>query len=174
MLINDYIKGLVPADSEIRELCKPATGNGAKEPEKTTKKDTKTTVKNTKKQEEKTMKKNSVESELATVMAEKRALEERLARLEKLLAGNEQPAKVEDKSETETVSIPGATVRYFENDEGKKRIALVFDKKPSDEVRALLKDNWWRYHGKSKTWERNDKKSARESIEIIAKAIKAA
>lgn len=164
--IKGYVDALIPEGSKIRKECKSVV--------KTTEKNTKTTVKNTKKQEEKTMKKNSIEGQLATVMAEKRALEERLSRLEKLLAGNEQPEEIDEQTETEAVSIPGATVRYFENDEGKRRIALVFDKKPSEEVRALLKDNWWRYHGKTKTWERNDKKSARESIEIIAKAIKAA
>ena len=55
-MIKDYIDGLVPADSEIRELCKPS--NTAKKQENTPKTYTKKTAKKTK-TEAKTMKKTT-------------------------------------------------------------------------------------------------------------------
>lgn len=167
MMINDYIQGLVPADSEIRELCKPATGNEAKEPEKTTK----TTTKK-QKTEAKTMKKTTTTKNdaLAELLAQQRALEQKIAELMQQTESKPEPETVDEATDIVT-ELKGAEVKYFEDDEGRKRIAILFEKKPSDKLRDLLKKEWWRYHGKTHTWERNDKPSSRESLKKIAEAM---
>ena len=175
MMIADYINGIIPADSEIREGCKPIEENKTKGAEKMAKtgkkeqkKEAKTTRKTNSKGNAKAAKKDEIDSEMAELLAQKRVLEERIARLER--GEKSETASVDEETEVE-VEIEGAEVKYFEDDEGRKRIAILFKEKPSDEVRQLLKKEWWRYHGKTHTWERNDKASSRESLQKIAEAM---
>lgn len=151
MLISDYIKGLVPADSEIRELCKPATGNGAKEPEKTTKKDTKTTakkqkteaktMKNETKTEEKTMNENTntntntnnLDEILSALMAQQRVLNEQIQRFAQMMNGDAEGEEVEveekatpKKTETKKAEKKSATKKSAKGEiEGAKIVTFT-------------------------------------------------
>lgn len=167
MMIKDYIDGLVPVDSEIRELCKPA--NATKKQENTPKTDTKKTkteaktMKNETKTEEKTMNENTntnnLDEILSALMAQQRVLNEQIQRFAQMMNGDAEvggveveekatPKKTETKkAEKKSASkksaksgeIEGAKIVTFKDNAGNDRIAVCFDKKPSAEIREKLK-----------------------------------
>lgn len=128
MMIKDYIDGLVPVDSEIRELCKPA--NATKKQENTPKTDTKKTkteaktMKNETKTEEKTMNENTntntntnnLDEILSALMAQQRVLNEQIQRFAQMMNGDAEVEEVEveekatpKKTETKKAEKKSAT-----------------------------------------------------------------
>lgn len=103
--------------------------------------------------------------EIACRAAEKRPKEEeRAEQLKKLKAKAEQPA------EEKYPHVDGVAVE--ENAEA-MRIQLFFDGKPSEEVRAVLKSNGFRWSPSFGAWQRqltdNGKWATRKALEEIAR-----
>lgn len=178
MMIKDYIDGLVPVDSEIRELCKPA--NATKKQENTPKTDTKKTkteaktMKNETKTEEKTMNENTntnnLDEILSALMAQQRVLNEQIQRFAQMMNGDAEVGEVEveekatpkktetKKAEKKSASkksaksgeIEGAKIVTFKDNAGNERIAVCFEEKPSAKVReALKKEGRFRFYAKT-------------------------
>lgn len=102
--------------------------------------------------------------ELTSARQKIKAAEERAAQLKKLKAKAEQPA--EDKYP----HVDG--VEIVENADA-MRIQLIFDGKPSEEVRGILKSHGFRWSPSFGAWQRqlteNGKWSTRKALEEIAR-----
>ncbi len=102
--------------------------------------------------------------ELTSARQKIKATEERAEQLKKLKAKAEQPA--EDKYP----SIDG--VEVVENAEA-MRIQLIFDGKPSEEIRAILKSNSFRWSPSFGAWQRqlteNGKLATKKALEEMAR-----
>ena len=97
--------------------------------------------------------------------AEIRRLKERLASLQK--------AKEESTTETTTVDAAGnGLFKVIKNTEI-MRLQLIFDGKPSDEVREVLKKNGFKWSPKNGAWQRQLTDNAICSLKRVTETIKA-
>ena len=102
--------------------------------------------------------------ELTSARQKIKAAEERAEQLKKLKAKAEQPT--EDKYP----NVEG--VEVVENAEA-MRIQLIFDDKPSEEIRTILKSHGFRWSPKFTAWQRqlteNGKWATKKALEEIAR-----
>ena len=97
--------------------------------------------------------------ELSNSLQNLNRYKERLAALEK--------AKASETSE----QITADGVKIVRNTD-LMRLQLIFDGKPSDEVRAVLKKNAFKWSTKNSAWQRQLTPNAERSLETVLKAIK--